>query len=198
MLRIRKRARASSRCARERLGSGLWKWLANWGRGMNSSSLSVSPEYPVKCFKYIDFFFCYIHGRSARSRTLSFAEFRIPEVRFPPNSENELWIPYWSGNETHGNEYLNFDFRRVPKINSEFPILPEKPRARQLVPNTWGSSSEEFWKWTLSSLLVRKKTHRNEHLNFDFRRVPKMNSEFPIVPEKIRRKSRAPQLMHMV
>ena len=27
---------------------------------------------------------------------------------------------------THGNEYLNFEFRRVPKMNSEFVAVPEK------------------------------------------------------------------------
>jgi hypothetical protein len=60
----------------------------------------------------------------------------------------------------HGNEYLNFDFRRVPKMNLSSLFFQKKPGARQLVPNTWSSSSAEFWKWTLSSLLVRKRNPR--------------------------------------
>ena len=32
---------------------------------------------------------------------------------------------------THGNEYLNFEFRRVPKMNSVFPNVPEKTTSSQ-------------------------------------------------------------------
>ncbi len=72
----------------------------------------------------------------------------------------ELWV-------SPSSEELKFEFRRILKMNSEFPIGPEK-------------------------------THGNEYLNFDFRQVPKMNSEFPDVPEKNTRKPRAPQLMHIM
>ena len=35
-------------------------------------------------------------------------------------------FPIGPGKKKRGNEYLNFEFRRVPKMNSEFPIVPEK------------------------------------------------------------------------
>ena len=58
----------------------------------------------------------------------------------------ELWV-------SPSSEYLKFEFRRVLKMNSEFPVGPEK---RTTGTNIWTSTSAEFRKWTLSSLMFQK------------------------------------------